>query len=248
MSDPPRSRRKAGVWVLSVLVDDRRTVGAARADADAARQYRRPRRAAGEAPAPAGARHDLPRRARRHRLGGTDTAVFAGHLEHFLLPTLSPGMVVVVDNVGAHKADRIRELIEAAGCELVFLPPTRRTSPRSRRPSARSRRWSRRPRRAPGRPWTPRSPPHWTPSPQPMSPAGSHTPATSPDKLPENRCDLLRPRQAATAADVFGPGRAPPASSPPCAASSPGSAAPPATPRATCPRPRRERSTDAGNQ
>jgi transposase len=54
--------------------------------------------------------------------GGTDTAVFAGYLEHVLLPALSPGQVVVVDNVGAHKPDRIRALVAAAGCELVFLP------------------------------------------------------------------------------------------------------------------------------
>jgi transposase len=54
--------------------------------------------------------------------GGTDTAVFATYLERFLLPALSPGMVVVVDNLGAHKPDRIRALVEAAGCELVFLP------------------------------------------------------------------------------------------------------------------------------
>src|SRR4051794_41212380 len=54
--------------------------------------------------------------------GGTDTAVFATYLERFLLPALSPGMVIVVDNAGAHKPDRIRALIEAAGCELVFLP------------------------------------------------------------------------------------------------------------------------------
>jgi transposase len=54
--------------------------------------------------------------------GGTDTAVFATYLEHFLLPALSPGMVVVVDNLGAHQPDRIRELVTAAGCELVFLP------------------------------------------------------------------------------------------------------------------------------
>ena len=54
--------------------------------------------------------------------GGTDTAVFATYLEHFLLPALSPGTVVVVDNVGAHKPDRIRALIAAAGCRLVFLP------------------------------------------------------------------------------------------------------------------------------
>src|SRR3712207_8231516 len=38
--------------------------------------------------------------------GGTDTAVFATYLQHFLLPALSPGTVVVVDNVGAHKPER----------------------------------------------------------------------------------------------------------------------------------------------
>src|SRR4051794_24020318 len=53
--------------------------------------------------------------------GGTDTAVFATYLEHFLLP--APGMVVVVvDNVGAHQPDRIRQLVTAAVCRLVFLP------------------------------------------------------------------------------------------------------------------------------
>jgi len=54
--------------------------------------------------------------------GGTDTAVFATYLEHFLLPTLCPGQLVVVDNVGAHQPDRIRQLVAAAGCALVFLP------------------------------------------------------------------------------------------------------------------------------
>ena len=54
--------------------------------------------------------------------GGTDTAVFATFLVRVLAPTLRPGQVVVVDNVGAHKPDRIRALVEAAGCRLVFLP------------------------------------------------------------------------------------------------------------------------------
>ncbi len=54
--------------------------------------------------------------------GGTDTAVFASYLEHFLVPSLHPGQIVVVDNVGAHKPDRMRVLVEAAGCRLVFLP------------------------------------------------------------------------------------------------------------------------------
>jgi transposase len=39
-----------------------------------------------------------------------------------LLPALRPGQVVVVDNVGAHKPDRMRALVEAAGCRLLFLP------------------------------------------------------------------------------------------------------------------------------
>jgi transposase len=54
--------------------------------------------------------------------GGTDTAVFATYLERVLLPTLSAGQVIVVDNVGAHQPDRIRHLVAAAGCALVFLP------------------------------------------------------------------------------------------------------------------------------
>src|SRR4051795_12843897 len=54
--------------------------------------------------------------------GGTDTAVFATYLDHVLLPALPAGTVIVVDNVGAHKPDRMGELVTAAGCELVFLP------------------------------------------------------------------------------------------------------------------------------
>ena len=53
---------------------------------------------------------------------GTDTAVFATYLQHFLLPALPAGTVVVVDNVGAHKPERIRALCAAAGCRLLFLP------------------------------------------------------------------------------------------------------------------------------
>ena len=54
--------------------------------------------------------------------GGTDTAVFATYVEHCLLPALRPGQIVVVDNVGAHKPERMRALVEGAGCRLVFLP------------------------------------------------------------------------------------------------------------------------------
>jgi hypothetical protein len=50
--------------------------------------------------------------------------------EEVLLPRLiKKGKVVVMDNLSAHKGERVRELIEAKGCELVYLPqPIRRTS------------------------------------------------------------------------------------------------------------------------
>jgi transposase len=39
------------------------------------------------------------------------------------VPTLRPGQVVLTDNLSPHEAARVRELIEAAGCRLVLLPP-----------------------------------------------------------------------------------------------------------------------------
>jgi hypothetical protein len=55
--------------------------------------------------------------------GSTNRAVFETYLEAVLLPTLKRGQVVVMDNLNAHKAERVRELIEAKGCDLVYLPP-----------------------------------------------------------------------------------------------------------------------------
>jgi len=40
-----------------------------------------------------------------------------------LLPTLQPGDILLLDNLSAHKSDTIRQLIEAKGAQLVFLPP-----------------------------------------------------------------------------------------------------------------------------
>jgi transposase len=54
--------------------------------------------------------------------GSTDTAAFEAYVEHVLLPALSPGKVVVIDNLSAHKSVRIRTLIQAQGCEVWFLP------------------------------------------------------------------------------------------------------------------------------
>lgn len=54
--------------------------------------------------------------------GATDAEAFEVYVEHFLAPTLIEGQVVVLDNLGAHRPKRIRELIEQRGAELVFLP------------------------------------------------------------------------------------------------------------------------------
>ena len=55
--------------------------------------------------------------------GSTTKAVFEAYVERVLLPSLSPGRVVVMDNLAAHKGERVRELIEGRGCSLLFLPP-----------------------------------------------------------------------------------------------------------------------------
>ena len=55
--------------------------------------------------------------------GPTTREVFEAYVEKALAPSLSPGGVVVMDNLSAHKGGRIRELLEAAGCELLYLPP-----------------------------------------------------------------------------------------------------------------------------
>jgi transposase len=54
--------------------------------------------------------------------GGTDAAAFEAYVEHFLAPTLREGQVVVLDGLGAHRTDKVKELIEARGAELLFLP------------------------------------------------------------------------------------------------------------------------------
>ncbi len=54
--------------------------------------------------------------------GATDTAAFIAYVEHVLAPTLVPGKIVIMDNLSAHKSERVRTLIEARGWELWFLP------------------------------------------------------------------------------------------------------------------------------
>jgi transposase len=55
--------------------------------------------------------------------GATSATVFESYVEQLLAPTLRRGQIIVVDNLSAHKGERVRELIEARGCELLYLPP-----------------------------------------------------------------------------------------------------------------------------
>lgn len=55
--------------------------------------------------------------------GATDTACFVAFVEHYLVPVLRPGQIVVMDNLSPHKAPAVRRLIEGAGCGLRYLPP-----------------------------------------------------------------------------------------------------------------------------
>ncbi len=55
--------------------------------------------------------------------GATSREVFETYVERFLAPALRPGQVVVMDNLGAHRPKRVRELIEDSDCELTYLPP-----------------------------------------------------------------------------------------------------------------------------
>jgi transposase len=48
---------------------------------------------------------------------------FLAYVEQMLIPTLSPGDVVVLDNLGSHKGAAVRKAIRRAGAHLLFLPP-----------------------------------------------------------------------------------------------------------------------------
>jgi transposase len=55
--------------------------------------------------------------------GAMNGNVFLAYIEQVLIPTLSAGDIVVMDNLPAHKAAGVRQAIEAAGVRLMFLPP-----------------------------------------------------------------------------------------------------------------------------
>jgi transposase len=66
---------------------------------------------------------------RHHRIdapwlldGPIDGASFQTYVAKVLLPTLKPGDIVIMDNLGSHKGKAVRRLIRSAGAKLPFLP------------------------------------------------------------------------------------------------------------------------------
>jgi transposase len=55
--------------------------------------------------------------------GAMNGPAFLAYVEQVLVPTLTPGDIVVMDNLPAHKLTAVRDAIKAAGAELRFLPP-----------------------------------------------------------------------------------------------------------------------------
>jgi transposase len=55
--------------------------------------------------------------------GPINRDAFETYVEQVLVRELSPGSLVIMDNLSSHKGPRVRELIEAAGARLLYLPP-----------------------------------------------------------------------------------------------------------------------------
>ena len=55
--------------------------------------------------------------------GAMNGSTFLAYVEQVLVPSLSPGDIVVMDNLPAHKSSAVREAIQDAGAQLRFLPP-----------------------------------------------------------------------------------------------------------------------------
>lgn len=55
--------------------------------------------------------------------GPMDGEAFLTYVERVLVPTLTQGDIVIMDNLPAHKVTGVRERVEAVGAALVYLPP-----------------------------------------------------------------------------------------------------------------------------
>jgi len=55
--------------------------------------------------------------------GAMNGEIFRAYVEQVLAPTLAPGDIVIMDNLGCHKVAGVRQAIEAQGANLWYLPP-----------------------------------------------------------------------------------------------------------------------------
>jgi hypothetical protein len=65
--------------------------------------------------------------------GAVDTDVFDAFVRQVLGPALQPGDTVLLDNLSVHHASCIEQAVQTAQGQVIFLPPTPRTSPRLNR-------------------------------------------------------------------------------------------------------------------
>ena len=55
-------------------------------------------------------------------LGSANAVAFEQYVEEILAPSLAVGQIVILDHLAAHKGKKVEHLIEAEGCQLLFLP------------------------------------------------------------------------------------------------------------------------------
>jgi transposase len=55
--------------------------------------------------------------------GTCDTSLFNTWLKQMLIPNLTAGQVLILDNASFHKSGESQKMVEAAGCKILFLPP-----------------------------------------------------------------------------------------------------------------------------
>ena len=111
---------------------------------------------------------------------------FHAYVEQLLVPTLKPGDVVILDNLGSHKGKAVRRTIRNVGARLVFLPG--KYSPEASIPSSRSSPSSKLCCERPGREVTKPSPtPAAKSSPNTRPPNAPHTSRTQDTRRPKSR-------------------------------------------------------------
>ena len=98
---------------------------------------------------------------------------FRTYVEKALVPTLKPGDLVIMDNLGSHKGKAVRRAIRSAGAKLFFLPKYSPDLTRSNRSSPSSSISCAKRRREPSTPSSPQSASCSTPTPPPSAPTTS---------------------------------------------------------------------------